>query len=41
MLDEKLQNKYLGLLQVMPKKVKTELLKKISDMVLLEYENEV
>ena len=41
MLDEKLQNKYLDLLQVMPKKVKTELLKKISDMVLLEYENEV
>ncbi len=41
MLDEKLQNKYLDLLQVMPKKVKTELLKKISDLVLLEYENEV
>jgi len=39
-LDENLQNKYLDLLQVMPKKVKTELLKKISDAVLLECEKE-
>ena len=39
-LDENLQNKYLDLLQVMPKKVKTELLKKISEAVLLECDKE-